>query len=273
MISRLDHVVVAVRDLDAGIAAYETLLGRTASSAEVRDGVGHALIVLDNIAVELVAPAGDGEGARRLAAALVDGEGLKSIVFAVDDIERAHRHAARVGLDPGPISSGPSASGGGAQWRSFRASTERTHGTRIFCLQRSAPLAVSPSPGGGASGLDHVVVRSPEAERAAALYGARLGLDMRLDRDVGGRRLLFFRCGDTVVEVACDDRGSDPSDRLWGLSWRVANADDARARLAAAGLDVSEVRAGMKPGTRVFTVRTGTCSVPTLMIEPAPNRD
>ena len=43
--------------------------------------------------------------------------------------------------------------------------------------------------------------------------------------------------------------------------------------LAGAGLDVSEVRAGMKPGTRVFTVRDGTCGVPTLMIEPARKRD
>lgn len=271
MIARFDHVVIAVRDLDAGVAVHETLLGRAARPAELHDGVAHALIVLDNIAVELMAPAGNGEGARRLAAALTDGEGLKSLVFAVDDVERAHRRAVRVGLEPEPISG--RSTQGGVLWRSFRASTVRTHGTRIFFMQRFAPLAASVSAEGGVSGLDHIVVRSSDAERAAALYGARLGLDMRLDRDVGGRRLLFFRCGDAVVEVACDDGGADRSDRLWGLSWRVAEADAARARLAAAGLDVSEVRAGMKPGTRVFTVRNGTCSVPTLMIEPAPNRD
>jgi catechol 2,3-dioxygenase-like lactoylglutathione lyase family enzyme len=232
--------------------------------------VAHALIVLDNIAVELMAPA-DGERASRLAAALADGEGLKSLVFAVDDVERAHRRAARVGLAPEPIGAGRSNSGG--IWRSFRASTERTHGTRMFFMQRSAPLAVSESAEGGVSGLDHIVIRSSEPERAAALYGARLGLGMRLDRDVGGRRLLFFRCGDAIVEVACDDAWADRRDRPWGLSWRVTEADGARARLAAAGFDVSDVRAGMKPGTRVFTVRNGTCGVPTLMIEPAPNRD
>ncbi len=53
-------------------------------------------------------------------------------------------------------------------------------------------------------------------------------------------------------------------------SWRVTNADAARARLAAAGLEVSEVRQGVKPGTRVFSVREGTAGVPTLMIEQAP---
>ena len=36
---------------------------------------------------------------------------------------------------------------------------------------------------------------------------------------------------------------------------------------AAAGLDVSEVRAGRKPGTRVLTLRDGTCGVPTLLLE------
>lgn len=61
--------------------------------------------------------------------------------------------------------------------------------------------------------------------------------------------------------------------KLWGLSWRVANADETRERLAKAGLDVSEVRQGMKPGSRVFTVRDKTCGVPTLMIETSPKRD
>ena len=84
---------------------------------------------------------------------------------------------------------------------------------------------------------------------------------------------MFFRCGDAVVEIAHAVDIADGRDRLWGLSWRVADADGARARLAAAGLDVSEVRPGLKPGTRVFTVRGGTCAVPTLMIEPSPKRD
>src|SRR5690606_11684645 len=111
-----------------------------------------------------------------------------------------------------------------------------------------------------------VVVRSADVERAAALYGARLGLDMRLDRVVANRRLMFFRCAGTVVEIAEAD-GQGAQDALWGLSWRVADAAAARARLRAAGVDVSEVRDGMKPGTRVFNVRDGTCGTPTLMIE------
>jgi hypothetical protein len=84
---------------------------------------------------------------------------------------------------------------------------------------------------------------------------------------------MFFRCGDAIVEIVHDPARTDGRDQLWGLSWRIASADAVRARLAGAGLNVSEVRAGAKPGTRVFSVRDGSCGVPTLMIEPSPNRD
>ena len=53
------------------------------------------------------------------------------------------------------------------------------------------------------------------------------------------------------------------------MSWRVADIDATHARLAAAGVDVSEVRNGRKPGTRVMTVRNGTCGMPTLLVQPS----
>jgi catechol 2,3-dioxygenase-like lactoylglutathione lyase family enzyme len=265
VIAGFDHVVIAVRDLALATKTYEALLGRTATPQETREGIAKALIVLDNIAVELIAPTEAGAGAQRLIDALEDGEGLKSLVFSTPDIERMHRRCERLTLEPEPIGPPASSRQGGSAWRSFRASTKRTHGVRVFFVQRDAPLAPSPNTDAGVLGLDHLVIRSAEMERAAALYGARLGLDMRLDREVRGHRLMFFRCGDAIVEIAHD--ANCEADLLWGLSWRVANADAARARLTKVGFDVSEVRQGMKPGTRVFTVRDNTCGVPTLMIE------
>ena len=249
MITGFDHVVIAANDVAAGAAAYELLIGRRAEYAEAEDGDAAAVIGANNIAVELIA-----------ARSAAQGEGLAGLVFAVDDIERAHRRCERVALAPQAIGTG------------LTFSAADTHGVRLLFTQRAAP---APTPAGEAAvtGLDHVVIRTPDCERAAALYGARLGLDMRLDREVAGRRLMFFRCGDAIVEIAHAVDIADGRDRLWGLSWRVADAEAARARLAAAGLDVSEVRPGLKPGTRVFTVRGGTCAVPTLMIEPSPKRD
>ena len=57
MITGFDHVVIAVRDLAAGVAAYEQLLDRRAETPTHRDGVAHALIATRNIAVELMAAA------------------------------------------------------------------------------------------------------------------------------------------------------------------------------------------------------------------------
>lgn len=258
MITGFDHVVIAVRDIDIAVDSYEKLLGRSVIARELGDGVATAVIALDNIAVELMAPEGEGETGQRLSAALEDGEGLKSLVLATPDIEGLHRRCARVGLDPQPIA-----------WadgrRSFRAGADFTHGVRLFFMQRETPLPPSPASEAHVLGLDHVVVQSADTERAAALYGARLGLDMRLDREVRGRRLMFFRCGDAIVEIAHVE--GREHDLLWGLSWRVADAHAARERLAAAGVNVSDVRAGMKPDTSVFTVRDGACGVPTLMIQ------
>ncbi len=278
----LDHVVVAVRDLETAVATYRTLLGRTpAWRAEAHGGGATiAIFALANVAVELMAPAGRGPAADRLTAVLdAQGEGLASLAFATGDIDRAHRRLARLGLEPEPIAEGVSVEAGtGARraWRRTRAATSRTLGVRLFVLQQaplppSSPLAPEP---GAVSGLDHVVIRTPDPERATALYGARLALDMRLDRsnEAWGARLLFFRCGDLIVEVAHDLNagvGAGP-DRLWGLSWRVPDAQATHARLAAAGLDVSEVRAGRKPGTRVLTLRDGSCGVPTLLLEKSP---
>jgi hypothetical protein len=83
---------------------------------------------------------------------------------------------------------------------------------------------------------------------------------------------MFFRCGDLIVEVVKRPvADSDQThDKLWGLSWRVADIDATRARLVAAGVGVSELRAGRKPGTRVVSVRDGTCGVHTLVLERAP---
>ena len=39
-----------------------------------------------------------------------------------------------------------------------------------------------------------------------------------------------------------------------------------------AGIDVSEVRTGRKPGTRVMSVRSGTCGIHTLFLERTPRQ-
>jgi catechol 2,3-dioxygenase-like lactoylglutathione lyase family enzyme len=225
--------------------------------------------------LELMSPSGEGANADRIRTVMAEqGEGLASLCFRSNDIAKMHRRLDRLTLKPEPVAEAESrdmTSGATLSWKRTRAATDTTRGVRLFFLElaKERPLSVRTSPA-SITAMDHVVVATADAERAAALYGARLGLDMALDRshpDWG--RLMFFRCGDLIVEVV-HRPGKDTDvkhDRLWGLSWRVADADATRARLLSDGVEVSEVRTGRKPGTRVLTVRTGTCGIPTLLVE------
>jgi catechol 2,3-dioxygenase-like lactoylglutathione lyase family enzyme len=275
VITELDHIVVLVRDIKAGAAAYRTLFAQAPSWTSMGDGAEHVLFTLENMTLELAAPSGDGATADRIRAVLAEqGEGLASICFRTDDISKMHRRLDRLTLKPEPVSEAESrdvATGARLSWKRTRGATEMTRGVRLFFLElenerpRSVPVASAPI-----VAMDHVVVGTADPERAAALYGARLGLDMALDRshpDWG--RLMFFRCGDLIVEVAHrpGQNAATTPDKLRGICWRVADIDATQARLASAGVDVSEVRAGRKPGTRVMTVRNGTCGVATLLVE------
>ena len=275
MITGLDHAVLLVNDIGAGATAYRTLFGCAPAWQSSGDGADRVLFTLDNMTLELMSPNGFSVAADRIRAVIAgQGEGLASICFRTGDIAKMHRRLDRLALKPEPITDAESrdaTSGATLSWKRTRAATEATRGVRMFFLEmakerpRSVPSADAPI-----TAMDHVVVSSADPERAAGLYGARLGLDMALDRshpDWG--RLMFFRCSDLIVElVQRPDADADRAhDKLWGLSWRVADIDATRARLASAGIDVSEVRTGRKPGTRVLTVRNGTCGIPTLLVE------
>ena len=281
MITGLDHVVVLASDIEAGSSAYQTLLGCAPSWRNKGDGAARILFTLDNATLELMAPDGTGEGADRIRAVLAEqGEGVASLCFRTPDIAKMHRRLDRLTLKPEPVAAVESrddAGGATLSWKRTRTATDATRGIRMFFLElagerpRSAITAEAPI-----TAMDHVVVGTADPERAAALYGARLGLDMALDRShPEWGRLMFFRCGDVIVEVTSKPGKADETqpDKLRGICWRVADIDAVHARLAATGVDVSEVRIGRRPGSRVMTVKSGTCGVPTLLIEKSAKPD
>lgn len=296
MLEALDHVLIGVRDLDAATDCYAGLLGLRPSWRGHHPGAGTAntLFRLDNTYIELISPGpGDGAGpdAELLEAWLAArGEGLLGLAFATGDVERCSAGLAERGLEPGPVQPGRGVatdSGAARQWRSTRLGATATRGVFICAIEHDSPEELLPrsSPSatpeaGCVTALDHAVVQSPDAEAAKRLYGEGLGLRLALDRtfEEWGMRLLFFRVGGVTVEIAnaqtggganaaTDANDAPDEDRLWGLCYRVPDADAAHARLSAAGFDVSDVRPGRRPGTRVLTVRSGTCGVPTLVLE------
>ncbi len=268
MIEALDHVAVAVNDLDTAATAFEALLGSPPTWREEAAGARHAWFQLANMAVDIVQPDGLGESGERVGARLgVGGEGLWGLAFAVDDLAETRRVFARRGAptaEPMDLLSTEA-------WRLAFIDEAVTHGVPIALAQRSGAAArPRPVSADGVHALDHVVIGTTNPDRALALYGARLGLDFRLDRSnpQWSSRLLFFRCGDAVIEIAADLNAplNDAPDRLSGLAWRVGDPAAARSRLVGLGLDASEVRPGRKPGTAVFTVRSGIPGGPALVI-------
>jgi catechol 2,3-dioxygenase-like lactoylglutathione lyase family enzyme len=230
---KLDRLIIKAHDVDAARAAY----ARFFDAAPTAEGFSIGGIVL------AIRPGGDAP------------EGLAGLVFAVEDPDAAAARLGRLGLT--------STAEDGEFWLDAAA----TWGVRLGLTR------VVPRTGEGAISLDHVVINTPDAERAAALYGARLGLDFRLDRSAPqwNARLLFFRAGAATVEISAPlTREADPGpDRLGGLAWRVDDVAATRACLAAQDFDISEVRVGRKPGTAVCTLRKGVIGAPWLLIGPS----
>ena len=239
VIDALDHLTVRASFRDGAVGAYETLLGRQAESGRLRVG---------NVGVTIEDHASTAQ--------------LSSMVFATASLDKAatllERRAISTERDGDRL----------------MLSTEATHQVPIALVERAAAPQPSPllksSEAASITALDHVVIPTPNPDRAVALYAGRLGLDLRLDRSNPdwGSRLLFFRCGDLVVEIAHDlKKGvSDGPDQLWGLSWRTPDIARCNERLKKAGVEVSEPRNGRRPGSQVFSVQSHTANVPTIVI-------
>ena len=209
-----------------------------------------------------------------------NGEGPFALAFAVTDAEAFRAHAEACGLRPGPaeLGTGRNASSGAVRsWRGVMLDAAPTFGPQLFAIEHLSPpellpLAPPTSTNEDATvhAVDHVVVHTKDGDRARALYGDALGIRLALDKSFPEwrARLLFFRCGDLVVEIAHDltKEVSEAPDELWGLSWRTPDVARCQARLKKAGVEVSAPRDGRRPGTQVFTVESHTANVPTIVI-------
>lgn len=272
MITNLDHVVLVVSDFEAATASYEALLGRQARRTAPANGAVRAWFRLSNISLEIIAPAGEGVAGDRVREQLDSrGEGLSLLAFGVEDVEAAQRWLGRRGIGVKPVL--------GTSFNALAADPATTHGQpMVFArFDDHTPAPAIGDETAAMEGVDHVVIHTPDPERAVALYGGRLGLDLRLDRSnpQWGTRLLFFRIGGLVIEIAhtmADGIGPGP-DTLGGLAWRARDMEAAHARLLLAGFSVSDIRTGRRPGSKVFTVRDKTFGVPTLVLSVEPRED
>ncbi len=285
MLETLDHVIIAVRDLENAAETYGSLMGLRPSwhGGHAELGTANVLYRLRNTYVELLSPVGDTPFASGLRERIDErGEGPFALAFGTSDAQAATREMRERGLsplDPREMEGQDRNTGAKRRWRNVLLPETDTRGVPLFAIEHRAPDEALPpaepvgDPGSVVHGIDHVVINTHDPESSANLYGDRLGIRLALDRtfEERGVRLLFFRIGGVTVELAARLSGTDPeaSDRLWGISYQVGDVPAARERLTSAGFDVSEVRAGHKGSTRVCTVRGATNGVATLLIGPA----
>lgn len=105
MFNGVDHVVIAVKDLDAAIGRYETIYGTNVSDRSEAPAAGMAMAFFrfGESYIELVSATGDqGPIAKRLAE---QGEGVHLVAMKVDDIEATLSRLRDAGIrlvgDPG----------------------------------------------------------------------------------------------------------------------------------------------------------------------------
>lgn len=274
MITALDHFVLVCPDIEVATAEYTTLFGAPPTWTAEQHGMASAVFAVGNTALEILAPVGASAAAEKLRDITADGARLTSLVYRSDDLASDHHLISRRGLAPSAIAQNNSTdkvTGAQRQWTSFRIPDAKMAGIKTFLLQPESDLSGRDPVSGAVTSLDHLVINTPNPERAVATYGARLGLRFALDRtaEQWKTRFLFFRLGGLTLEVIhrLDEApDKDADDTIWGLTWATDDLTAARHRLSEAGLEVSEIRTGRKPGSEVFTLRNGTQGVPTLFI-------
>ncbi len=97
MLRKLDHLGLVVRDLDAAVSRWQTLMGLEVTHREVVDdqGVEVAKLPVGETNVELITPVKDGTGVAKF----LDkrGEGIHHLCFEVPDLEAALQRLKEAG--------------------------------------------------------------------------------------------------------------------------------------------------------------------------------
>ncbi len=98
MIGRLNHVAIAVKDLDAAVASYRDVLGAKVSAPvdHPEHGVTVVFVELPNTKVELLLPLGEGSPIANFLERNADG-GVHHICYEVDDIIAARDRLKSIG--------------------------------------------------------------------------------------------------------------------------------------------------------------------------------
>jgi catechol 2,3-dioxygenase-like lactoylglutathione lyase family enzyme len=277
MISTLDHLIIAVKDLEEAEKNYKKIFGADPVWRGQHKALGTANSIFNfkNTYFELLAAKGNGLGAELVNNSIAEkGEGLAGIVFGSDDIERTSNSLKKIGYeisDPSVGEGENSKNNKIRKWKNLFLPPELTRGIFSFIIQHtdgSLPSSDAYSKG-EINKLDHVVINTNDADGFIKVYKDIFNIRLALDKVIEHwkSRMLFFRVNKTTIEVIEKKDEDDTKDSLWGLAWEVDSINEAHKRLTREGVEISSINEGLKENTLVVTIKSHTHNVPTLLIE------
>ena len=277
MISTLDHIILAVENLNEAEENYKKIFGIDPVWRGEHKELGTANVIfnLENTYLELLSANGDGLGAALVNHYLEkDGEGLIGIVFGTNDLNEVAKSIKDKGFNIGDITEGEGTNSDESEkrkWKNLFLPPELTRGLFSFIIQHTDGNLPSSKHEmqSAVNKLDHIVINTNDADGFIEIYKNVFGLRLALDKTIEAwnRRLLFFRFNKTTIEVIEENDDKEPSDKLWGLAWAVEDLQETYDRLIKEGLELTEVKPGIKDKTLVSTIRSHTHGVPTLIIQ------
>ena len=277
MISRLDHLIVAVNDLDEAESNYKKIFGvDPVWKGEHKElGTANVIFNFENTYFELLSSKGSGLGAELVNSNISEnGEGLIGQAFGTEDIKKTRKLLADKGFLITELLDGVGENSINKEirkWKNIFLPPELTRGIFSFIIQHthgSLPQ-VEEYKKSSISKLDHVVINTNDADGFIDIYKDIFNIRLALDKVIEhwDTRILFFRLNKTTIEVVEQNHKEVEPDKLWGLAWGVKSIKDARKRLVKEGIEVTEIKQGLKEDTLVSTIKSHTNNVPTLLIE------
>ena len=277
MINALDHLIIAVSDLDAAEENYTKIFGiKPVWRGEHKElGTENSLFNFQNTYFELLAAKGEGLGAALVNHYLQEtGEGLIGIVLGTEDIDECYKSLQSKGYALGEISKGEGINfkdGSIREWKNLFLPPELTRGIFAFIIQhtKGSLEEFKNDDKSVVNKLDHVVIQTNDADGFIDIYRDIYNIRLALDKYVEAweSRMLFFRINKTTIEVIEKQNGEETADKLWGLSWQVDSIEEAHNRLTNQGVEVTPIKKGIKDNTLVATIKSHTNNIPTLLIE------
>ena len=277
MISTLDHLIIAVKDLDQAEKNYKKILGTNPvwRGRHKSLGTANSIFNFKNTYLELLTSDGEGLGAELIKNLIQEnGEGLAGIVFGVDDMLQTVQHLKQEGYqisDPAEGEGSDDETNKVRKWENLFLPPELTRGLFSFIIQHHDGELPSHKEYAKDSinKLDHVVINTNNADSFIEIYRDVFKIRLALDKTIEhwNSRMLFFRLNKTTIEVVERPNNEKPKDTLWGLAWEVETIEDTHKRLVSEGVEVSDIKAGLKENTLVATVKSHTHNVPTLIIQ------